>query len=229
MTPPTELEREQIARLRQSLEGWALGDVKKAASEEVDLPRLAFVGLAAWIDTLTYLRFGKNKPARDAWAGFFREYLPERTSDSELLRVGLRNKLLHEYGTRDIALTHGEADAHWTTPIGGLRIVNLDSLISELETAYNRFLVKIEEDPDLRRRVLDRSTGLLAPVTLGTTSASLTTSETIVTFPQAIAASATGPADVPIAFDEPGSRGQPKLTGMSIPRKPRSRRRRKRK
>lgn len=106
-------ERTQLDRIRASLGKWALADIKRAASAEVDLPRLAFIGLAALLDQLSLLfakpsKSGKKAQGLNAWFQFVPQYLPAWSAreDVELLYDGLRNALLHEYGTRNIALTH---------------------------------------------------------------------------------------------------------------------------
>ena len=59
--------REALQRLRASLYDWHFCDLKKAASPEVDLPRLAFVGLASWIDAVARLYSGKKGDGFGAW------------------------------------------------------------------------------------------------------------------------------------------------------------------
>lgn len=61
---PTALELDQIDQLYRSLHDWALNDVRRAATPEVDLPRLAFVGLAAWLDTVSLLYTGGKQKGK---------------------------------------------------------------------------------------------------------------------------------------------------------------------
>lgn len=84
-------------------------------------------------------------------------------ADVELLYDGLRNALLHEYGTRKIALTHATPVAHGEQH-GIVRVVNLDDFVLECDAAFERFLADLEADAALRARVLPRSAGLLSPV-----------------------------------------------------------------
>src|SRR6266849_2375831 len=74
--PLRDDEREDIARIQASLYTWAFEDIKCAASEAVELPRLAFIGLASWVDAVARLYTGKRKAGKAAWAEFIRAYLP---------------------------------------------------------------------------------------------------------------------------------------------------------
>lgn len=99
-------EREGIERIKASLYEWAFEDVKRAASPQVALPRLAFIGLASWIDTVSRL-YGGNS-GEPAWKKFIRAYLPEEFHDDKNVRLlydGFRCAMSHEYGTRRVAPT----------------------------------------------------------------------------------------------------------------------------
>lgn len=201
-------ETRTLKLIQDSLGEWCLGDIKTAATADVDLPRLAFVGLAAWIDTVSILYSGGKKQAdgMQAWTAFIADsgYLPNRMrSKREVRRLndGLRNALLHEYGTRGVALTHGPAqrDDHWSLMPGTtIRVLHLESLIEDFETAFKRFLAALAGDPALRARVLPAAGGLLAPANhpreLSSLSPSLSASHSTATR-STIAASATGPLD----------------------------------
>jgi hypothetical protein len=134
-------EAKALKLIRDSLGWWCLGDIKKAATREVDLPRLAFVGLAAWIDTVSLLYSGGKQQADGlrAWTAFIANsrYLPNHMRPKREVRRlydGLRNALLHEYGTRDVALTNGpeRRSEHWALKYGTIRVLHLESLIGGL-------------------------------------------------------------------------------------------------
>jgi len=148
---------------------WALADVKRAA--ELGLPRLAFVGLAAWAETLTLLHTGGKHKGKGAWRSFARKYLAKVRSDADadVLYVGMRCALSHEYGTRDVALTDGHPEQHRQV-IGGLLMLNLESLIEEFEQAFDTFYDDLLRDAELRRVVLPKTKGLLAPVSASVAS-----------------------------------------------------------
>jgi hypothetical protein len=190
-TALTPSESEQIENLCKSLRDWALADIKRAASPEVDLPRLAFVGLAALLDRLSILYAVKGK-GLNAWMQFVPRYFRYKTAEEvELLYDGLRNALLHEYGTRGVALTHGSAGDHWTIR-DGLRVIDLHELLEETESAFEAFVSELRSNNDARKRVLPRAAGLLALVQLPQLSASLSHSLSLTS---ALSASATGPVD----------------------------------
>jgi hypothetical protein len=78
--------RAEVDHLKQSLHGWALGDVKKAA--DASAPIGAFILGAHLIDTLARLMAQKRK-GRPAWEEFVPRYLPRYAGPrvSPLLRV----------------------------------------------------------------------------------------------------------------------------------------------
>jgi hypothetical protein len=120
-------------------------------------------------------------------------YTRYKTQDEvKLLCDGLRNALLHEYGTRGVALTDANPQHHLMQH-GEVLVLNLDDLVSECEAAFESFCDDIENDEDVRARVLPRSAGLLAPVELAhSTQASVSSSLTrLVPRFSALSASAT--------------------------------------
>lgn len=148
-----------LDRLHRSLYEWAFADIKRASDT---LPRLAFVGLAAWIDTLAYLVAGR-KDGITRWTAFLRSYLPDYLANNgaERLYVGLRCRLLHEYGTLDMLLTHlpREKVDYWLFPEGDT--LSLPVLLTDLEGAYERFRRDLQDNDRLREAVLRRGVGLL--------------------------------------------------------------------
>jgi hypothetical protein len=191
--PPTSDERTQLNELREALyEPWGLADVKTTTN-----PRIGFVALANWIDTVARLSTGRTKTGENAWKHFVGAYFPRPLTEDavRLLYVGLRNKLSHEYGTRGVGLIDGRPDEHFTEQ-DGLLLLNLESLISEFGQAFQAFYGRLERDADLRARVLPHVAGLLALVEIGGPAASASQSETVVRLTGgAIAASATGPPE----------------------------------
>jgi hypothetical protein len=168
---PTTSERKAMERLRASLYDWYFCDLKKAASPEVDLPRLAFVGLASWIDAVARLYGGKKGDGFSAWRAFIHKYLPDYMHpEHEVRRLydGLRSAMSHEYGTRKVLLTHASAEAHWSDVGDDLRVLDLHSLLNEFEEAFGKFYAELETNAELRAGVLPLASGLLAPVTLTT-------------------------------------------------------------
>jgi hypothetical protein len=60
---------------------------------------------------------------------------------------------------------HRHPEQHWQL-VGGVRILNLQSLVELFERAYQRFYADLHKDSALRDRVLPVSKGLLTPVAL---------------------------------------------------------------
>jgi hypothetical protein len=93
--------------------------------------------------------------------------LPERyhaERDVRRLYDGLRNAISHEYGTREVLLTHANPSLHWTVVADDIRFLDLHTLLDDFEAAFENFYADLETQPDLRARVLPHAQGLLAPV-----------------------------------------------------------------
>jgi hypothetical protein len=153
---------EEVARLHRSLYDWAFEDIRRSAES---VPRLAFVGLSAWIDTLAFLVAGK-KSGEERWTTLFRAYLPEYLAHdgARRLYVGLRCHLLHQYGPLEI-LTHVRPAAQlepWLFPDGNL--LSLPKLLDDFDALYTRFRASVESDERLRSGVLLRGRPLLQEI-----------------------------------------------------------------
>jgi hypothetical protein len=137
---PTPAEGEALERLRGSLYDWYFSDLKKAASADTELWRLAFLGVAGWIDAVARLYTGKSK-GFNAWRDFISKYLPTRMHHEDEIRrmyEELRSALSHNYRTRDVLLAKGVPHLHWTVAADGARILCLDTLLDDLEVAFEK-------------------------------------------------------------------------------------------
>jgi hypothetical protein len=92
MVPPDE--QQEVTRLKESLGGWALGDVKKALDGGAKVG--SFLLAAHFIDVLARLGTTRND-AKAAWDEFIPEFMPEYAEYSEGLYRGLRGALSHSY------------------------------------------------------------------------------------------------------------------------------------
>jgi hypothetical protein len=153
-TLPAEVEA-QIARLHESLRGWALGDVQRAFNGGAKVG--AFILAAHLIDTLALLTHAKGQGS-DAWTQLIGRYLTRYTGSAKLLEDGLRNATSHNYSTRGLRLVDGAdyAGRHWTTEAGD-RVLHLETFLDELERAYDAFEKDLRNDASLRQCVLDRA------------------------------------------------------------------------
>lgn len=157
-------DEERLAKLQASMYDWHLSDIKAAA--ESGLPRLAFLGIAAWLDTIARINVGRKQSGRNAWRKFIQTYMPpamRAEEDVKRLYDGLRNALSHEYGTRGVLLTDGKPEQHWQL-IGSQRVLNLESFIAEIDAGYLALVNELHRDAGLRAIVLPSVDGLLSPV-----------------------------------------------------------------
>jgi hypothetical protein len=167
-TNPTVDERRQLDDLYHSLYTWAFMDLRRA--REAGLPRLAFIGLAVWIDTVSKLYTSGKHRGQNAWGEFIRRYVPKYMNDVRTLCHGLRDLIVHEYGTEGVFLMNEHPGVHWTAiEIGSeeYRLLDLGALLDEFEGGWEAFYAELETSADLRRRVLPKAKGLLAAMNLG--------------------------------------------------------------
>ena len=89
-----------LDRIRKSLYDRALLDIRCAVDSGQDrLARLAFVGMAAWLDTAARLAGPRtNESGAEAIRRFVSAYMPEWRGRDRLLDRAFRCALLHEYG-----------------------------------------------------------------------------------------------------------------------------------
>jgi hypothetical protein len=159
--PPTDAAK--LDHLRRSLVDHALGQIRRAARSDEDLGTLAFVGLAASLDTVARLWAPSGMNGKDAWMHFVGRYMPQRREHHAILYEGWRCRLLHEYGTGRVILQRGEDSSHFTVRDGSLVLV-LELLIAEAHAALDGMLADAKGNAVLRRRVLSRAQRLLAPL-----------------------------------------------------------------
>jgi hypothetical protein len=210
----SKTERAELDHLRESLGGWALGDVKKAVSAGIKVG--AFILAASLIDALARLAYSRRaENARAAWDEFVPAYLRRYDGHAHVLYRGFRSAVSHNYSLDGIRLTDGpaHADRYWRVEEGE-RVLHLETFVVDLERAFDTFIARLERDEALRHRVLDRVRGrpLLGIVggygDLLAASASWSPTTAVATYFGSAVESATGSAP-----------------RMAIPRKPKRKRR----
>ena len=158
-----------LDRIRKSLYDRALLDIRCAVDSGQDrLARLAFVGMAAWLDTVARLAAPRtSEHGADAIRRFVSAYMPEWRGRDRLLYRAFRCALLHEYGTGGVELVRERPDEHGRAngPAGSV-VIDLEALAGELEAAWWRFYDACRTDPALLREVGRRSRGLLTATPL---------------------------------------------------------------
>ena len=153
-----------LDHIRKSLYDRALLDIRCAVdSGQERLARLAFVGMAAWLDTVARLAAPRtNESGADAIRRFVSAYMPEWRGRDRVLYRAFRCALLHEYGTGGVELTRERPDAHGRSDrLSGSVVIDIEALAGELEAAWWRFYDACRTDPALLREVGRRSRGLL--------------------------------------------------------------------
>ncbi len=205
----TGTEREQLDRLYSSL----YAPEGLAAVRETPNALIRFEALANWIDKVSRLSTGRKTRGEPAWRHFARKYLARQVSDREvhLLYDGVRCKLSHEWGTKDVLLTHEDPDAHWTYE-HGLLVLNLETLMEEYDAAFMAFYEALRSDATLRHLVLPHVDALVAPVVIranteAALSASASSSETrtllgLIPRDFRALASATAGPEIPMVRDD---------------------------
>ena len=129
------------------------------------IPRLAFIGAAAWLDAASGLynapqvRFELEQRIRK----FAKAYAPAYARHARKLAKGVRHAQLHEYKTQSVALTHNDPEQHLRFSVNGELILNVNSLAADLDRAFKGFWSDLLQDVTLRARVLPYTRGLIAP------------------------------------------------------------------
>lgn len=149
-------QRKELAHLQASLGEWALADVRKAAQAGAKVG--AFILGANLIDVLARLAY--SKPAengRAAWAEFIPVYLDRYETHADALYTGFRCAISHNYSLGRLRLTDGAAYSgrHWEIEEGE-RVLHLESFVDDLDRGFAKFIDGLEQDHELRDRVLAR-------------------------------------------------------------------------
>jgi hypothetical protein len=125
-------DRASLVALHQSLYQFPLADVEAAIA--AGIPRLAFIGAAAWLDAASGLynapqvRFELEQRIRK----FAKAYAPAYARHARKLAKGVRHAQLHEYKTQSVALTHNDPEQHLRFSVNGELILNVNSLAPTL-------------------------------------------------------------------------------------------------
>jgi hypothetical protein len=146
---------DELARLRQSLGDYALGDVKRATAGHAKIG--AFILAAHFIDTLALLSTTR-RDGKAAWDQFIPAFLPSYSGAAEELYRSYRGSLSHRYSLKGFRLVDGEhySHRHWTIEEGE-RVLHLETFIADLEQAWPAFSAKLDRDVQFRARVLGRA------------------------------------------------------------------------
>jgi hypothetical protein len=99
-----------------------------------------------------------NAPAtgeRKGWHQFFSEHFPRGNEHAELLWVRWRNALVKDaYPGPGIAISHGQAHAHWQVSGAGL-FINLESMWGDYEQSIDSMISMLDADDARRAQSLD--------------------------------------------------------------------------
>lgn len=156
-------------RVAQEQRLQAIGEIRDALS--------AFQLIVSWIDQIARHYNGSSNGEAN-WRAFIRRFFPAHYHpEPEIKRLygGLRGKLLHELGTRDVLLTEDEPENHWTEH-AGLRIVHLPTLLADCKAGWRQLSDEIDADSDLRAAVVGRVQGIIQPVRITTISGAIAAS-----------------------------------------------------
>jgi hypothetical protein len=220
MTEPTPTPNAGLRKVHRSLYLWAFGDIQAATARAMAIARcetpdphrgdehgeggqrdarLAFVGAAAWIDTVARLAYrgeaDNEEPAKSrkrkskgqlATVTWLKKYLEPWANDADALYLDLRCALLHNYTTRNIyrqkgegddgfGLTHNEAWKHHEPEKQEdgrvLMVIDVDCFVGELEVAWDAFYRHCHADESLAKHVVDKGENLLSHAVAATESA----------------------------------------------------------
>jgi hypothetical protein len=132
-----------------------LADIKHA--DDADVRMGTFQLCAAFLDALalTYSA-GLTLPGKDAgkWDAFVSRFFTGATRTALVGKYGgFRCLLLHNFSASGLAFIHGHPKEHLRS-YGGRTILNRESFVAEVETAFNAFHEAVRTDAELRTRAL---------------------------------------------------------------------------
>jgi hypothetical protein len=148
--PLTTEERRELSDHFAALDSSGLETVRILAKHPMSG---VFNSGASLIDALALAWTGGRGRGRAAWAAFVREFIGE---DFVPLHDELRNPQLHNFSAAaNIALTSGNKDRglHRKT-VGGFYHLHTDEFARDLETAFQNFRGRAQDDPVIGRRAL---------------------------------------------------------------------------
>ncbi len=146
--PLTTEERRELSDHFAALDSSGLETVRILAKHPMSG---VFNSGASLIDALALAWTGGRGRGRAAWAAFVREFIGE---DFVPLHDELRNPQLHS-AAANIALTSGNKDRglHRKT-VGGFYHLHTEEFARDLETAFQNFRGRAQDDPVIGRRAL---------------------------------------------------------------------------
>jgi len=151
---------QKIQKIDRALVDFALGDINWIS--EKGKPIAGFILCYCFIDQLAHLRFGMDASKPKNWKkfqSFVDDYINPPLStkyNSRHLWKDLRNKLIHNYSFGETySMADGRSDKFHLTEQNGTIILFLKNFISDIRNAFLKFRGEIEDDPNVRRLVLE--------------------------------------------------------------------------
>jgi hypothetical protein len=127
-------------------------DIKRASDGGSKIG--AFILASCFIDYMAGFAVGKQSNGKD-YKAFVKNYLPPCYVPDKLY-TDLRCKLVHNYSEGgSYIFVDGEPQLHKQMD-GNKMIINLENFIDDLETAFQKLLYQIENDPNCKAAAMSR-------------------------------------------------------------------------
>lgn len=151
---------EAIKKIKEILNNWDLGDVKRAAATPAKMG--TFILASCYIDHLSCFYFNKEG-SKAIYTQFLKEFIPQYNAED--FRDAFRNKLVHNYSEGGkYSFTYGKSELHLCKD-GDKTIINLEDLIKELDEVQQRFFELLDSSEEHRQRAINwyQRAGILGP------------------------------------------------------------------
>lgn len=141
-----------IDQIIHSFSKYNLRDIQEINNhKELEFTIAEFILCSCFIDQVSGFRYNTDKVGK-RYRQFVKDYLPNYNSDE--LYEDLRNKLVHNYSIGNYhGLTRNAPHIH-LQKINGITHLNLESFISDLKIALDKYVFELKNDSDIRRKAL---------------------------------------------------------------------------
>jgi len=143
-----------IGAIGTALKGYNLGDIKYLLQGNKSIA--GFILCSCLIDHIACFRYNSSSTGL-IYRRFIEEYLSEYGYDSKRIYTDLRCKLVHNYtvGKGSYDLTMGTR-LHLKKWNPNSLVLDLNTFVSHLESALNRYLLELESRLDIRQNAIER-------------------------------------------------------------------------
>jgi len=154
----TRTDDQIIEDIINSMENFNIGDIKKISAQGLMIA--AFMLSGCCIDQLSNYRYYKQITGRSEnfkrFKKFVDEYFPPLYQNKGGdLYSWVRCSLVHNYSTQgNFSLAKGVQEGHYRIAINNAEVLDIDSFVSDLTSAWEKYKAELKTDPAIRNIAL---------------------------------------------------------------------------